>query len=503
MRVTERATLMASAGLALALALGACNPGTPTQEQANAVPENAFFPEQVATPVPMSTTSSAPRLAPAAASLRRGGGSIGYADWNDAPDSYGYIDEADNLFDMIGDAPPDYGFAYDDADPWAWQFDDGYAAYVEPIDDGYRYYYYAPGANEPFFVRDPQYSYAYRDGRVAAVYADGRLVRPDFARQQAATAAAYYARARALRAAATTTRNRQSVPAPVWAERRTAVVAPRQEWREARERLPEWRTYHAQRQEARQQDRDFVAERQARAAAAQRFATWQREGFRGATPQLYVPPKREARAVARIDPGNVVRRDHRGAEAARGEGRGPQRPGLTQIVPQSGPTADVKRAEAMRTAEAARVRAAQLQAAHATQVEAQAKRAQAQAAAKQAQAQARVVQLREQQRAKLRAVQVHDQGREQAKLRVEQQQRRAVEVRQQAHVERPAPHPRVVQQEAFRPHPAPQPHVVAPQPHAAVPPHPAPQPRVVVSQPPAHADHHGNNGKGREKHEPH
>ena len=49
------------------------------------------------------------------------------------------------MTDAIGDAPPDYAFDYEGVSPWAWQTSDDYVTYAEPIDDGYRYYYYEPG----------------------------------------------------------------------------------------------------------------------------------------------------------------------------------------------------------------------------------------------------------------------------------------------------------------------------------------------------------------------
>ena len=107
------------------------------------------------------------------------------------------------LLDTIGDAPPDYAFDYDGVEPWAWETADRYDIYAEPIDDGWRYYYYAPGAIEPFLVRDPAYSYGYRNGRVVAVYGgDGRYLDRVAALRQAEAAARYFARAGALRAAA-------------------------------------------------------------------------------------------------------------------------------------------------------------------------------------------------------------------------------------------------------------------------------------------------------------
>ena len=277
--------------LAVALALSACNPGAQRAEDAAA--ETAY-----AEALPMSAAPDGTPLAlapglsalPAAAPL-------GYA-YADSPsgDDYAWIDRADMLLDTIGDAPPDYAFGYDDVEPWAWQTQDDYLTFAEPIDGGYRYYYYEPGAAAPFLVRSPDYSYGYRDGRVAAVYgADGRILSRAAALRQAQAASRYYARARTLHAARD--RNRRAVAAPRWAVRRPAVVAARRDWAQARQRQAFWRAYR-ERQDAVALRERRGAERQARAAAAQRFDLWQRADFRGSPPRLYdrTAPRRAAQA---------------------------------------------------------------------------------------------------------------------------------------------------------------------------------------------------------------
>ena len=116
-------------------------------------------------------------------------------------DGYAWIDRADMFAETLGEAPPDYGFAYEDGvTPWAWQSSDDYLRYAEPIDGGYRYYYYEPGAASPWLVSDPWYSYGYRDERLVAVYDRGGRALPwREARARDAYAARYYARARDMR----------------------------------------------------------------------------------------------------------------------------------------------------------------------------------------------------------------------------------------------------------------------------------------------------------------
>ena len=104
---------------------------------------------------------------------------------------------------VIGDSPPDYGYRYDDVQPWAWRTNDGYYRYAEPVRGGYRYYYYEPRATRPFLVRDPSYSYGYRDDRLMVIYdRDGRVLRRDRAQRQRRAASHYFDRGGSLYRAA-------------------------------------------------------------------------------------------------------------------------------------------------------------------------------------------------------------------------------------------------------------------------------------------------------------
>jgi len=87
-----------------------------------------------------------------------------------AREPYSYIDRAYDMSYAFDAAPPDYAFAYDGVDPWVWQASNGGYWMVEPLPVGERYYYYEPGTYQPFFVRDPDYSYAYRGGLLVQVY---------------------------------------------------------------------------------------------------------------------------------------------------------------------------------------------------------------------------------------------------------------------------------------------------------------------------------------------
>ncbi|HEX7947084.1 MAG TPA: hypothetical protein VF495_20645, partial [Phenylobacterium sp.] len=101
----------------------------------------------------------------------------------------------------VYDAPPDYGFAYGDEEPMAWETADDWSMYAEPWDDGYRYYYYQPGAAYPYFVRDDDYGYGYDRGGTLVVVVDaaGRYLPAEEFRRVAPIAGRYYAHGRDLR----------------------------------------------------------------------------------------------------------------------------------------------------------------------------------------------------------------------------------------------------------------------------------------------------------------
>lgn len=182
---------------------------------------------------------------------------------------YGYAERAYAMDQAFYEAPPDYGFSYVDAQPWAWRSHDGYEMFVEPIDDGYRYYYYEPGAEYPFFVRAPDYGYGYGEGGVlTVVYSTAGAILPyGYLDDQAPRAGRYWARAHSLRSAA---RHR---PAPVvydaWLLRRPTFVASQSPWMQAAVREDKWRR-HRDRQEAKE-IRKFERERERRADALARM----------------------------------------------------------------------------------------------------------------------------------------------------------------------------------------------------------------------------------------
>ena len=129
MAFTQGIFLKTASVATLTLALVACGP---RNQQATAGTDSNSSAAAALPPLPEVqplTTGEAPplRYAPTARALPAAA-PLGYAS---APpdDRYAWIDRADLISDTIGDAPPDYGFDYNDAQPWAWQ---GYARRYSP-----------------------------------------------------------------------------------------------------------------------------------------------------------------------------------------------------------------------------------------------------------------------------------------------------------------------------------------------------------------------------------
>jgi len=264
--------------VAAALALAGCNPSGSVDRS-----QSASLPALPATLPLAPGDATAPGYAPAAA-LLPATRQIRTVRVADPRDSYAYAEDAWDFADALGDAPPDYGFYYGDAQPWAWQGYDDSITFVEPLDDGYRYYYYRPGADTPYFVRDPYYGYGYDNGRLAVVYGrDGGLVPYADYGPRLDYASRYYVRGRDLYQAS---RQRRPVIAANWAARRDAIVdAPR--WAAARTSQRAWQDYH-QRTEA-QQAQHWREEQARRRADTVRFAAWQGQDFRTPPPPRAIP----------------------------------------------------------------------------------------------------------------------------------------------------------------------------------------------------------------------
>jgi hypothetical protein len=189
-----------------------------------------------------------------------------------APPSRGYqwAERAYGMQRAFYDVPPDYGFEYDGVEPMVWVSEDDWALYADPWDDGYRYYYYEPGAAYPYFVLDGYYGYGFDStGVLIAVFdSGGRYLSQDVVYRMAPLAGRYYVRGRDLRNAGVQAR-RIRVDQRVWQD-----VAPRinrgadpwlraarddRAWRQWRERDGDRELQRFQREQRRREDIRRVA----------------------------------------------------------------------------------------------------------------------------------------------------------------------------------------------------------------------------------------------------
>ena len=161
-------------------------------------------------------------------------------------ESYAYVDRAYEVNHGFGDAPPDYAFDYDGGQPWAWRSDEGYERVDEPVNGGDRDYYYEPNSDDPYLVRDDDYSYGYRGGILVVVYdREGRALPPSEYSRYSDRAGRLYFRARELRAAEQHQPHRGVGRTP-WEQRRGVMIADHHAWAAQQQSNPDWRTYHDQ-----------------------------------------------------------------------------------------------------------------------------------------------------------------------------------------------------------------------------------------------------------------
>lgn len=276
----SRRRLATAATIALAAALSGCGKGSDQQMMAATPPAlPATLPLDAS---PSTAWPTAPEVAalPEAKPVR----TVRVAN---PRDRYGYADAAYDHQRVLSDAPPDYYFDYDGTDPWAWEGYDQSVVFLEPVDDGYRYYYYRPGADEPYFVRDPYYGYGYDNGQLAVVYDSYGAVVPysDYG-ARLDYAGRYLARGHDLYMASRRD-DRRAVSAANWAARSAAISAMQARWYAVRDRQPQWRDYSSR--VAPSQANYWREESIRRQADARRFAAWRSDSFRSPPPPRAIP----------------------------------------------------------------------------------------------------------------------------------------------------------------------------------------------------------------------
>ncbi|MBS0409912.1 MAG: hypothetical protein JSR86_08360, partial [Proteobacteria bacterium] len=319
LRPDARPSLKVLAGVLLAAAaIGACNRQGATPAASSAAPLALPLTVGAQTPIAPAPAAEALPSAPRPKVVR-------VADPNQA---YAYLDQAYAMSDALSDAPPDYGFDYGGVRPWVWRGADRSYRVAEPVEGGYRYYYYRTGSDYPYLVQDPDYAYAYDGDQLAVVYdRDGRPLPPPDIDRRADDAGRYLARAHALYQAQLNSQ-RHAVIAANWAARRAQIQAQRAEWAAQQARDEQWRAYHDQHEA--EEEAYWRREREERQAAQSRFDAWREARFEGPPP----PPAWRGEGD-RGDRGPDDRRhDDRGPGAL---AAGPQGPAPTAGAPFPGP----------------------------------------------------------------------------------------------------------------------------------------------------------------------
>ncbi|MFS2112529.1 hypothetical protein ACCC88_22790, partial [Sphingomonas sp. Sphisp140] len=210
-------------------------------------------------------------------------------------EDYEWIDRADALWDAIGDAPPDFAFSFEGAEPWAWQTADGYTIIVEDAGTGgIRSYYFAPGARGPFLAVEPGMSFGYDAGRLAMVYdADGEAApRAEFADYDDPAEDLYDRGVRLQDALAG--RDYRPVDTQAWIDASPYLFSFIQVWDGGYNRYPGWARYRARSDAAAWRHR-FDGEQRRRREMAERFRRWREGGFQGPPPGRFHRPGRPDR----------------------------------------------------------------------------------------------------------------------------------------------------------------------------------------------------------------
>ncbi|WBY09720.1 hypothetical protein PIB19_10790 [Sphingomonas sp. 7/4-4] len=208
---------------------------------------------------------------------------------DESPDAYSYIDRADSLWEVIGNAPPDYAFSFEDAEPWAWELQDGDSIIVEETPDGIQSYYFGPEGEGPFLAVRPGMSFGFSGETVAVVYGpDGGALPREEGAANLEEGVALYARGRQLRRAMQQ-RQWREVDSQAWIDTGPLIWSSIQIWGEGRSRHSGWRRHHEQWRDADWRRRS-EAEQLRRRALAEQFRRWREGGFQGPPPGRFHRP---------------------------------------------------------------------------------------------------------------------------------------------------------------------------------------------------------------------
>jgi hypothetical protein len=231
----KRSLRVALLTAAAALTVAGCNPNGAPSSVSSAPAPLAALPLAESGAPPIAPAPSADALPPAPP--------VRVGQLADSRQLYAYADNAYAMNQGFGDAPPDYAFDYQGGErPWVWQGDDRSTRIAEPLSDGGdRYYYYEPGQDRPYLVRDRDYSYGYDNGVLVVVYdRGGRALRRDEMDRLADLAGRFLWRGHDV-FDASRHRRREAVAAEHWRDRRDAVDSERAQWDAAQAANADWR----------------------------------------------------------------------------------------------------------------------------------------------------------------------------------------------------------------------------------------------------------------------
>lgn len=207
----------------------------------------------------------------------------------ESPDAYRFIDRADSLWETIGDAPPDNAFAFEGAEPWAWELADGHRIVVEEGADGMRSYFFAPGDAGPFLAVRPGMSFGFDGEAVAVIYGpDGGAMPREAGATHLGEGVELYARGRLL-LRAMLQKQWRAVDSQAWIDASPIWWSSFQIWDEGKRRHPGWGRHRDQWRDA-EWRRRLEAERLRRRERAEAFRRWREGGFEGPPPGHWHKP---------------------------------------------------------------------------------------------------------------------------------------------------------------------------------------------------------------------
>lgn len=190
---------------------------------------------------PLLARGEPPPAAPALGPLDPTYGQVTPAAYLPPDQAYVYPRRAYAMSRLVHQRPPSYAFGYGDEQPWVWDAPDEGLMFAEPVDVGWRYYYYEPGEAYPYFVQDADYGYAYGgNGVLLALFdAAGVLIAADRYHDYAPRASRYWTRACDLNRVYWRS-PRYPVQETAWRERGPRLMSSQDRWFRGVSAQPAW-----------------------------------------------------------------------------------------------------------------------------------------------------------------------------------------------------------------------------------------------------------------------